>query len=133
MEIRNKMRESQSTVLDPAILLPAIGQSFVKLDPRLMIKNPVMFVVEIVALLTTVIFLRGLASGGEHLGFTFQIILWLWVTVLFANFAEAVAEGRGKAQAATLRRARTETTAKRLATQDAANWLAVAGPELGQG
>ena len=115
MEIRNKMRESQSTILDPAILLPAIGQSFVKLDPRLMIKNPVMFVVEIVAALTTVIFLRQLLTGGgEHLGFTFQIILWLWVTVLFANFAEAVAEGRGKAQAATLRRARTETMAKRL-------------------
>ena len=75
-----------------------------------MIKNPVMFVVEIVAALTTVIFLRDLLTGGgEHLGFTFQIIVWLWVTVLFANFAEAVAEGRGKAQAATLRRARTET------------------------
>ena len=75
-----------------------------------MIKNPVMFVVEIVAALTTVIFVaRLLTGGGEHLGFTFQIILWLWFTVLFANFAEAVAEGRGKAQAATLRRARTET------------------------
>ena len=81
-----------------------------------MIKNPVMFVVEIVAALTTLIFLRDLLTGGgEPLGFTFQIILWLWVTVLFANFAEAVAEGRGKAQAATLRRARTETLAKRLA------------------
>src|SRR4051794_15886040 len=115
METRNKMRESQSTILDPAILLPAIGQSFVKLDPRLVIKNPVMFVVEIVAALTTGIFLRQLLTGGgEYLGFTFQIILWLWVTVLFANFAEAVAEGRGKAQAATLRRARTETMAKRL-------------------
>ena len=116
METRsNKMRASQSTMLDPAILLPAIGQSFVKLDPRAMIKNPVMFVVEIVAALTTVIFVRHLLTGGgEHLGFTFQIILWLWVTVLFANFAEAVAEGRGKAQAATLRQARTETMAKRL-------------------
>ena len=86
-----------------------------------MIKNPVMFVVEIVAALTTIIFLRDLvAGGGEHLGFTFQIILWLWVTVLFANFAEAVAEGRGKAQAATLRRARTETTAKRLGVAERA-------------
>ena len=90
--------------------MPAIGQSFVKLDPRMMIKNPVMFVVEIVAALTTVIFLRDLLMrGGQHLGFTFQIIVWLWFTVLFANFAEAVAEGRGKAQAATLRKARTET------------------------
>ena len=66
-----------------------------------MMKNPVMFVVEVVAALTTVIFIRDWMSGGEHLGFTFQIIVWLWFTVLFANFAEAVAEGRGKAQAAT--------------------------------
>src|SRR6478672_3649671 len=114
MEIRNKMRASQSSVLDPAILLPAIGQSFVKLDPRVLIKNPVMFVVEIVAALTTVILLREAVTGGEHLGFTFQIAAWLWLTVVFANFAEAVAEGRGKAQAATLRRARTEMLAKRL-------------------
>src|SRR5271165_2783076 len=134
MEIRNKMRASQSTVLDPAILMPAIGQSFVKLDPRAMIKNPVMFVVEIVAALTTVIFIRDLLAGGSaHLGFTFQIILWLWVTVLFANFAEAVAEGRGKAQAATLRKARTETAAKRLASLNATNWQVVAAPELKQG
>src|SRR3984885_12524983 len=133
MEIRNKMRESQSTILDPAILLPAIGQSFVKLNPRVMIKNPVMFGVEIVAALTTVIFLRDLGTGGGPLGFTFQIIVWLWVTVLFANFAEAVAEGRGKAQAATLRRARTETAAKRLATLNATNWQVVPAPELKQG
>ena len=70
-----------------------------------------MFVVEVVAALTTVIFLRDLVTGGENLGFTFQIIFWLWFTVLFANLAEAVAEGRGKAQAATLRRTRQETTA----------------------
>jgi K+-transporting ATPase ATPase B chain len=134
METRSKSRASQSTMLDPAILVPAIGQSFVKLDPRVLIKNPVMFVVEIVAALTTIIFVRELiAGGGEHMGFTFQIIVWLWVTVLFANFAEAVAEGRGKAQAATLRRARTETTAKRLASQNAPNWQAVAAPELKQG
>ncbi len=134
MEIRNKMRAAQSSILDPAILLPAIGQSFVKLAPRQLIRNPVMFVVEVVAALTTVIFLREMATGGgEHLGFTFQIILWLWVTVLFANFAEAVAEGRGKAQAATLRRARTETMAKRLTAQAAMDWQAVPAPELKQG
>ncbi|HET7883938.1 MAG TPA: HAD-IC family P-type ATPase, partial [Acetobacteraceae bacterium] len=133
METRNKPREAQSTVLDPAILLPAIGQSFVKLNPLALSRNPVMFVVEVVAALTTIILLRDVAIGGAHVGFDLQIVLWLWVTVLFANFAEAVAEGRGKAQAATLRRARTETTAKRLATQDAANWLAVAAPELRQG
>ena len=134
MENRNKMRASQSSVLDPAILLPALGQSFVKLDPRALAKNPVMFVVEVVAALTTVIFLHQLATGdGEHLGFTFQIIVWVWVTVLFANFAEAVAEGRGKAQAATLRRARTETMAKRLASQAATDWQAVPAPELKPG
>src|ERR1700744_3790760 len=129
METRNKMRESQSTVLDPAILLPAIGQSFVKLDPRLMIKNPVMFVVEIVASLTTIIFLRDLLTNGAHLGFTFQIILWLWITVLFANFAEAVAEGRGKAQADSLRRARTDTMANRVT---ATGTETVPAPELRQ-
>ena len=94
-----KLQKQASTMLDPKILMPAITSAFVKLDPRLMAKNPVMFVVEIVAALTTVIFVRDLLTGGASLGFTFQIILWLWFTVLFANFAEAVAEGRGKAQA----------------------------------
>jgi K+-transporting ATPase ATPase B chain len=111
-------RSSVSAMLDPKILNPAIRASFVKLDPRAMIKNPVMFVVEIVAALTTVIFLRDLVTGGEHLGFTFQIILWLWFTVLFANFAEAVAEGRGKAQADSLRKTRTESQAKLLSGSD---------------
>ncbi len=133
MEIRNKMRGAQSTLLDPAILLPAIGQSFVKLDPRAQIKNPVMFVVEVVATLTTVIFLRELFTGGGSLGFTFQIIFWLWLTVLFANFAEAVAEGRGKAQAATLRKARTETQAKRLASLSTRQFEMVAAPMLQPG
>jgi K+-transporting ATPase ATPase B chain len=129
MDTRTNKR-AQSTMLDPAILIPAIGQSFVKLDPRLMIRNPVMFCVEVVAALTTVIFLRDLVTHAEHLGFTFQIILWLWITVLFANLAEAVAEGRGKAQAATLRRARTETMAKRLPAIDAAEYQDVAAPSL---
>jgi K+-transporting ATPase ATPase B chain len=114
MNNRTSPRGARTTIADPAILLPAIGQSFVKLDPRLMIRNPVMFVVEVVATLTTIVFVREIVTGGGHLGFTLQIILWLWITVLFANFAEAVAEGRGKAQAATLRRARTETLARRL-------------------
>ena len=128
------MRGSQSTMLDPAILLPAIGQSFVKLDPRVLIKNPVMFVVEMVAALTTVIFIRDLLAGGApHLGFTAQIIVWLWITVLFANFAEAVAEGRGKAQAATLRKARTETAAKRLASVNTTSYQTVSAPQLRQG
>ena len=114
METRTHSRDARSSIMDPAILLPAVGQAFVKLDPRQMIRSPVMFVVEVVAALTTVLLIRDAFTGGEHLGFTFQIVVWLWFTVLFANFAEAVAEGRGKAQAATLRRARTETMAKRL-------------------
>jgi K+-transporting ATPase ATPase B chain len=113
-----RKRAAMSAMLDPKIVLPAIKASFVKLDPRLMIKNPVMFVVEVVAALTTVIFLRDLVTGGANLGFTFQIILWLWFTVLFANFAEAVAEGRGKAQAESLRKTRTESQAKLLAGAD---------------
>lgn len=111
-------RTAGSSLLDPKIVLPAIGASFTKLDPRVMIKNPVMFVVEVVAALTTVIFVRNLVTGGEDLGFTFQIILWLWFTVLFANFAEAVAEGRGKAQAESLKKTRTETQAKLLTGSD---------------
>ena len=94
--------------------MPAISSAFVKLDPRTLMKNPVMFVLEIVTALTTVILIRDLIAGGGHILFEFQIIVWLWFTVLFANFAEAVAEGRGKAQADTLRRQRTETQAKLL-------------------
>ncbi len=112
--LKLQKRVPVSAMLDPKIVGPAIGSAFVKLDPRAMIKNPVMFVVEVVAALTTVIFLRTLLTGGEDIGFTFQIILWLWFTVLFANFAEAVAEGRGKAQAESLKKTRTESQAKLL-------------------
>jgi K+-transporting ATPase ATPase B chain len=101
-----------SALFDSKIVMPAIGSAFVKLNPLTLVKNPVMFVLEIVTALTTVILIRDLLTGGEHIGFEFQVILWLWFTVLFANFAEAVAEGRGKAQADTLRRQRTETQAK---------------------
>src|SRR5215510_5034386 len=93
---------TSSTMTDPKILVPAISEAFKKLNPIVMMRNPVMFVVEIVASLTTVLFLRDLIIGAANLGFSFQINLWLWFTVLFANFAEAVAEGRGKAQAASL-------------------------------
>src|ERR1700760_2211013 len=116
--VKLQKRSSMSAMWDPKILAPAIKASFAKLHPRAMIKNPVMFVVEIVAALTTVIFLRDIATGGANLGFTFQIILWLWFTVLFANFAEAVAEGRGKAQADSLRKTRTESQAKLLTGSD---------------
>ena len=107
-----RKRMPVSALSDAKIVLPAIGSAFVKLNPWTLMTNPVMFVLEIVTALTTVILIRDLFTGGEHIGFEFQIILWLWFTVLFANFAEAVAEGRGKAQAELLRRQRTETQAK---------------------
>ncbi len=138
METRNKDRAA-SSMLDAAILAPAIRQSFAKLDPRLMIRNPVMFVVEVVATFTTIILARDIVTHGAYIVFTSQIVGWLWITVLFANFAEAVAEGRGKAQAATLRRARTETPAKRLIQGADGRFDArglfemVAAPDLKQG
>src|SRR5450631_4755873 len=102
MKDRVNPRRNVRSLFDPSIIVPAIGDSFRKLHPRTLIRNPVMFVVEIVTVLTTILFLRDLLTGGENLKFTFQIIVWLWITLLFANFAEAVAEGRGKAQAASL-------------------------------
>ena len=107
------MTRTSSSLLDPAILVPAIGQSFRKLDPRLMWRNPVMFVVEVVSTLTTILLIKDLVTGAPGIGFAIQINIWLWFTVIFANFAEAVAEGRGKAQAASLRRTRTEAMARR--------------------
>src|SRR5262249_18457185 len=101
-------------LFDPKIVVPAIGSAFVKLNPLTLAKNPVMFVLEVVTALATVILVRDLVSVGANLAFEFQVVIWLWFTVLFANFAEAIAEGRGKAQAATLRRQRTETQAKLL-------------------
>jgi K+-transporting ATPase ATPase B chain len=111
---RVRKRGAVPSIMDPQILAPAIRGAFAKLNPRHMIASPVMFVVEIVATLTTILFLRDVFTGGAHLLFSFQINLWLWFTLLFANFAEAVAEGRGKAQAATLRKTRSETGAKLL-------------------
>jgi K+-transporting ATPase ATPase B chain len=119
-----------SALFDPKIVVPAIGSAFVKLDPRTLIKNPVMFVLEVVTALTTVILVRDLVTGGQNLAFEFQIVLWLWFTVLFANFAEAIAEGRGKAQAESLRRQRTQTQAKLLTGPDRKNYKKVPGPSL---
>jgi len=130
---KTRKRMPIATITDPAILLPAIGQAFRKLDPRVMVRNPVMFAVEVVAALTTVLFLRDLVTGAGGIGFALQINLWLWFTVVFANLAEAVAEGRGKAQAATLRRAKTETKAKLLANAAAKQWREAAATSLKQG
>ena len=89
-KIRKRM--PVATLLDPQIVVPAIGQAFVKLNPATLVKNPVMFVLEVVTALTTVLLIRDLFTGSGNIGFEFQIILWLWFTVLFANFAEAVAK-----------------------------------------
>src|SRR5271156_3157535 len=107
-------RSGASSMFDPALLKPAMIDAFKKLHPRMMIHNPVMFVVELVTGATTLLLIRDALIGYRYVGFDFQIVLWLWITVLFANFAEAVAEGRGKAQAASLRSARTDTMANRI-------------------
>jgi K+-transporting ATPase ATPase B chain len=107
-------RAHRISIWDPAIVSQAITDSFRKLDPRIQVKNPVMFIVEVGSLVTTIIWIQELAGGAGQPLFTGQVAFWLWFTVLFANFAEAMAEGRGKAQAATLRKAKTETTAVRV-------------------
>jgi K+-transporting ATPase ATPase B chain len=110
-------KSKKISIWDAKIIRRAVGDSFTKLNPRTMMRNPVMFVVEVGSVLTTLQLVRGIASpvpGVTNTLFELQITLWLWFTVLFANFAEAMAEGRGKAQADNLRKARTETTAKRL-------------------
>ncbi len=114
----NRPRRS-SSLLDPQIIRQAVGPAFAKLDPRVQFRNPVMFIVEVGSLITTIIFVAGFFNGANQttqffVGFT---SLWLWFTVVFANFAEAMAEGRGKAQADALRRSRTETQAE-LITSD---------------
>ncbi len=103
-------------LFDREIVARAVRESFVKLNPATLAKNPVMFVVEVGAALTTVFVLRDLVTGAAGTGFGVQIAIWLWFTVLFANFAEAMAEARGKAQADTLRKTKTDVIAKRILT-----------------
>src|ERR1700756_2049860 len=104
------MAAKQHAIFDPSIMIPALGESFKKLNPVTLARNPVMFVTEVGAAITTVV----LFEGHGDLLFLTQIALWLWFTVLFANFAEAMAEGRGKAQARALRATRTQTFALKL-------------------
>ena len=101
-------------LFDPQIIGRATAESFRKLNPATLAKNPVIFVVEVGAAITTIILGRDIFTGGSDIGFTLQIALWLWFTVLFANFAEAMAEARGKAQADSLRKTKTGALAKRL-------------------
>ncbi len=119
------------SIWNPRIVQRAIGDSFRKLHPRTMARNPVMFVVEVGSVLTTLSLVQHVATDGGELGFELQITFWLWLTVLFANFAEAMAEGRGKAQADTLRKAKTETMANR--ERPGGTFDRVAAPSLRKG
>ena len=112
------MSSKPIALFDPGILRRAAIDAVVKLAPRQLVRNPVMFVTGVVALVVTLIFIRDLATGRDDLAFTGQIAIWLWFTVLFANFAEAIAEGRGKAQADALKRTRSDTMAKVFLHQD---------------
>ena len=125
-------RQAQS-IFSREIVLAAIADSFLKLDPRTLVRNPVIFIVELGGVVTTVIFFRDLFSSGdsEPLWFTGVVAVWLWLTVLFANFAEAIAEGRGKAQANALRATRTTTTAFR--RTESGGLEEVPAPELRRG
>jgi K+-transporting ATPase ATPase B chain len=129
MEPKPEIREQQPTALisrgvrarplfDPEIMRRAIQESFIKLNPVLVAKNPVMFVVEVGAALTTLFVVKDAFTGAGGALFGIQIALWLWFTVVFANFAEAMAEARGKAQADALRKTKTDTMARKLLPND---------------
>src|SRR6201986_4949494 len=108
----SKHERKQLSIFSGELMVPAISDAFKKLDPRLLIKNPVMFTTGVVALLLTVLMVAG--AWKAALSFQLQLVFWLWLTVLFGNFAEALAEGRGKAQAASLRDTKSQLTAKRI-------------------
>jgi K+-transporting ATPase ATPase B chain len=129
------MAPTKRPLFDPPIVKRAIRDAFAKtVNLRLMARNPVMFVVLVGSVLTSLVLARDIIAGAGNVGFTLQITLWLWFTVVFANFAEAMAEGRGKAQADTLRKSRTQTTAKRLKSpRDVKSFELVAAEQLRKG
>jgi K+-transporting ATPase ATPase B chain len=134
----NKTPSPSLRLLDPALLRPALAATFAKLHPRVQWRNPVMFVVYIGSIATTLLALQSLQGGARSAAFTFAIALWLWFTVLFANFAEALAEGRSKAQASSLRGMKKATWAKRYAAREGTSfhgqpWLPHQGDELRKG
>ncbi|PZU21267.1 MAG: K(+)-transporting ATPase subunit B [Shinella sp.] len=118
-------------LLDPSILFPAIRDAFAKLDPRKLLRNPVIFVTEIVAVVVTILFIRDLAANPGEAGFSGQIAAWLWFTVLFATFAEAVAEGRGRAQADSLKKTKSELVARRLGGNGKAETIRASSLKIG--
>src|SRR4029079_1235203 len=128
-------KHANPSLFDRKITLEAMQQAFAKLSPRLLARNPVIFVTAVGAALVTALWLRDFIAGNGVALFSGQIAAWLWFTVLFANFAEAVAEGRGKAQADALRRTRTDTIARRLLQPDLRNDLfeRVSALDLSQG
>ena len=113
----SKSSSSEPSLVDLHLITDALRDAFLKLDPRFLMRNPVMFVTEVVAALVTILFIRDIATHQPAL-FSGQIAAWLWFTVLFATFAEAIAEGRGKAQAASLRKSRSDMMAKKLNAPD---------------
>ncbi|MDP1920663.1 MAG: potassium-transporting ATPase subunit KdpB [Myxococcales bacterium] len=123
-------KNAPRALFEATIVKRAIKDAFVKLDPRVVAKNPVMFVVELGSAITTYFFIRGLITGAADTLFVGQVTLWLWFTVLFANFAEAMAEGRGKAQADALRKTKSDTVARRLVDGKEER---VAAPQLARG
>jgi K+-transporting ATPase ATPase B chain len=123
-------KHAPRSLFEGAIVKRAIKDAFAKLDPRLVAKNPVMFVVEVGSAITTYFFIEGLITGAADTRFVGQVSLWLWFTVLFANFAEAMAEGRGKAQADSLRKTKSDTVARRLLGEREER---VGAPELKKG
>src|SRR3977135_1305611 len=129
------MTRKSFTLFDPTLIRPAIVESLRKLSPRVQWRNPVMFVVYVGAILTTGLWVQALGGKGEaSSGFIIAVTLWLWFTVLFANFAEALAEGRSKAQAASLRGLKTSVSAKKLRSAKVrSEWAATPAPELRKG
>jgi potassium-transporting ATPase ATP-binding subunit len=126
-------KNAPRALFERTVLRRALLESFAKLDPRMVAKNPVMMVVEVGSVITSIYWLRGLITGGSDTLFVGQISLWLWFTVLFANFAEAMAEGRGKAQADALRKSKTDTDARRLIGGVRGREERVAAPRLAKG
>ena len=120
-------------LFDPEIVKRATLESFVKLNPFKVAKNPVMFVVEVGAALTTIYIVKDAITGAGNLLFGIQIALWLWFTVLFANFAEAMAEARGKAQADALRKTKTDTIARKILANDKFEMVAASKLRSGRG
>jgi K+-transporting ATPase ATPase B chain len=118
-------------LLDPSILFPAMRDAVVKLDPRKLLRNPVIFVTEVVAAVVTILFIRDLASNPPQAGFSGQIAAWLWFTVLFATFAEAVAEGRGRAQADSLKKTKSDLVARKVAANGTTETIPASSLKVG--